>query len=138
MNGFALEATCRAPAIEVFKILHDPSRFPEWWSGMDRVEAGGDGSVTRYMSEWPDFAYPTSVTRSREDGTVRISCLVSDIVQEWLLAPDPAGCSVRVRVELPEGEAHRLGAQRAEIGDSLAALVGLAEREAGRDRPGGT
>jgi len=132
VSGFALEATCRAPAIEVFKILHDPSRFPEWWSGMDRVEAGGDGSVTRYMREWPDFAYPTSITRSREDGTVRISCLVSDIVQEWLLAPHPDGCSVRVRVVLPDGEAHRVGAQRAEVGDSLAGLVDLAEREAGR------
>ena len=134
MSGFALEATCHAPAIEVFKILHDPSRFPEWWAGLDRIEAAEDGAVTRYMSEWPDFAYPTSVTRSR-DGTVRISCLLSDIVQEWLLAPDPAGCAVRVRVELPDEEAHRVDAQRREVRGSLAGLVGLAEREAGRAGP---
>ena len=131
MTGFELVATCRAPAVEVFKLLHDPSRFPDWWAGMDRVEAGGDG-VTRYMSEWPDFAYPTSISRSPEDGAVTISCLLSDIVHEWRLEPRTPGCAVRVRVELPDAEAHRIDAQREEVGGSLAGLVGLAEREAGR------
>lgn len=139
MTGFALEAVCRAPAVEVFKILHDPSRMPEWWAGVARVEARPDGTVTRYTREWPDFAYPTAVAEpvpiGREDGqpapgTVRISCLLSDIVHEWTLAPHPDGCAVRVRVDLPEAEAHRLAAQRAEVGDSLAGLVALAERSA--------
>jgi hypothetical protein len=129
VTGFDLEAVCRAPAIEVFKILHDPARFPDWWAGMDRVERDGDGTVNRYMSEWPDFAYPTSVARTG-DGAVRISCLLSDIAQEWLLAPHAEGCSLHVRVELPDEEAHRLQAQRREVGDSLTALVALAEAEA--------
>jgi uncharacterized protein YndB with AHSA1/START domain len=130
MPGFEERAVCRAPAVEVFKLLHDPGRFPDWWTGMDRVEGdAGDGQVTRYMSEWPDFAYPTRVARS-DDGAVTISCLVSDIVHEWRLEPHERGCAVRVRVELPEDEAHRLDAQRAEVGGSLARLVALAEAEA--------
>jgi hypothetical protein len=129
MTGFELVATCRAPAVEVFKLLHDPSRFPEWWVGMDRVEAGEDG-LTRYMSEWPDFAYPTSI--SRKDGVVTISCLLSDIVHEWRLEPRDPGCAVRVRVELPDSEAHRVDAQRDEVGGSLAGLVALAEQDMGR------
>ena len=51
--GFELESVCRAPAIDVFKILHDPSRIPEWWAGVDRVETGPDGTITRYTREWP-------------------------------------------------------------------------------------
>ena len=138
--GFDLESLCRAPAIDVFKILHDPSRIPEWWAGVDRVETAPDGTVTRYTREWPDFAYPTAVVRpgpsGRRDGqvanpgTVRISCLISDIVHEWTLAPHPGGCSVRVRVELPEREAARVEDQRREVGGSLAGLVALAERTA--------
>jgi hypothetical protein len=132
VSGFALDAVCRAPAIEVFKILHDPSRMPEWWSGVARVEAGPDGTVTRYTREWPDFAYPTAVARPGPDGTVRISCLLSDIVHEWTLAPHPDGCAVRVRVELPEREAHRIEDQRQEVSGSLEGLVALAERSAPR------
>jgi uncharacterized protein YndB with AHSA1/START domain len=139
VTGFTLDAVCRAPAIEVFKILHDPSRIPEWWADVERVETGPDGTVTRYTREWPDFAYPTAVVQplptGREDGqvaagTVRISCLLSDIVHEWTLSPHPDGCEVRVRVELPEREAGRIDAQRTEVGGSLAGLVALAERSA--------
>jgi uncharacterized protein YndB with AHSA1/START domain len=130
VTGFELQSVCRAPAIEVFKILHDPSRMPEWWAGVARVEAGPDGTVTRYTHEWPDFAYPTAVARPGPEGVVRISCLLSDIVHEWTLAPHPEGCTVQVRVELPEAEAGRIDAQREEVGGSLAGLVALVERSA--------
>ena len=133
MAGFALSAVCRAPALEVFKLLHDPSRYPDWWEGMDRIESadGGGDEVSRFMSEWPDFAYPTALSRSGADGVIRISCLLSDIVQEWRIAPHEGGCAVLVRIELPEAEAGREGAQREEVGGSLRNLVALAEAEAG-------
>ena len=112
MPDFQRHAICRAPAVEVFKILHDPARFPDWWEGTDRVEGEGE-EVTRYTSEWPDFAYPTAVTRSG-DGAVTISCLKFDVIQEWRLEPHPDGCAVSVRVELPERDAepHRRAARR--------------------------
>ena len=126
--GFELDAVCRAPAVEVFKLLHDPSRFPDWWEGMERAEgAAGPGELRRYMSAWPDFAYPTRLTTGRAAGCVTISCLLSDIVHEWRIEPHPEGCALRVRVELPPAEAAREDAQRAEVGGSLRNLVALAE-----------
>lgn len=130
--GFELSAVCRASAVDVFMLLHDPSRIPEWWEGTARVEDGaaGAGEVTRYTEQWPDFAYPTRLQATASGGCVTISCLVSDIVQEWRLEPHADGCAVRVRVELPASEAAREPAQRAEVGGSLRNLVALAEAAA--------
>lgn len=133
MPAFEQSTVCRAPAEEVWKLLHDPARFPDWWAGLERVEAGG-GQVTRYMEAWPDFAYPTQVSTRREQGRVTVSCLLSDIRQEWVLSRDPDGCRVKVRVELPEAEAERLAAVRAEVQASLPRLVAVAERAAGLTR----
>jgi uncharacterized protein YndB with AHSA1/START domain len=126
MPGFEERSPCRAPAEEVWKLLYDPSRLPEWWAGMDRVEVGGDGDVTRYMAAWPDFPYPTRISREAS-GRVVISCLLSDIVHEWTLEPAEEGCIVGVRVEIPEEEAARLDAQREEVATSLARLIARAE-----------
>jgi uncharacterized protein YndB with AHSA1/START domain len=126
MPSFEERSSCRAPAEEVWKLLYDPARFPEWWAGMERIEDSKGGDITRYMAAWPDFAYPTRVSRG-EDGRIVVSCLLSDIVHEWTLEPAPAGCAVRVRVEIPEKEADRLEAQETEIRTSLARLVARAE-----------
>jgi len=127
MASFEERVVSTAPAEEGFKLLRDASRYPEWWAGMDRVEVAG-GEVTRFMSEWPDFAYPTRVSASREHGRVTISCLLSDIAHEWRLEPHPDGCVILVRVEIPEAEAHRLEAQRAEVTASLHRLIDVAAR----------
>jgi uncharacterized protein YndB with AHSA1/START domain len=128
MAGFEAQATCRAPAVEPWKLLYDPERFPEWWAGMARVEPGDGDSVTRYMEAWPDFAYPTQVTRHGDGSRIVVSCLLSNIVHEWSLTPAPAGCVVHVRVDLPDAEAHRLDAVKAEVIPSLRRLVELAEQ----------
>lgn len=132
MAGFELSAVCRAPAVEVFKLLHDPSRLHDWWEGMERVEAPEGGEVRRYMAAWPEFAYPTRIEATRAAGVVTISCLLSDIVHEWRLAPHEEGCTVQVLVELPAAEAARESDQRAEVGGSLRNLVALAEADAAR------
>ncbi len=127
--SFDLQGRCRARAEEVFKLLWDPARFPEWWAGMDRVEEGADGRVTRYMAQWPDFAYPTDVAARRDGAGVTISCLLSDIRHEWSLVPDPGGCIVAARVELPDEEAERADALKAETEASLTRLIALAEHD---------
>lgn len=131
MLEFEESITCRAPAVEVWKLLHDPSRFPEWWSGLARVTRDGEGGVTRYMKEWPDFAYPTRVRAS--GGRVVVSCLLSTIEHEWTLEPgDEAGsCVAHVRVRMPEEEAPRLQGLRDEMRASLPRLAAAAERSAG-------
>jgi hypothetical protein len=127
MPDFEAHATCRAPAVEPWKLLYDPSRFPEWWVGTARVESGEGDSVTRYMEAWPDFAYPTKITRHSDGSRIVVSCLLSNIVHEWSLTPAPQGCMVHVRVELPAEEEHRLEAVKAEVIPSLRRLVELAE-----------
>jgi hypothetical protein len=64
------------------------------------------------------------------DTGVTISCLVSDLVFEWRLAPLDSGTatSITVHVEIPEAEAHRLDTQRDVIRTSLARLAILAAR----------
>ena len=52
--------------------------------------------------------------RTAADGRgLTISCLVSYLVFEWRLEPLDAGTRIRVHVEIPEEEAHRLETQRA-------------------------
>ena len=128
MPEFTIRASCRSPAEEVWKLLYDPSRFAEWWWGTEHVADVTGDTATRYVAGWPDFPYPTRVT-TRGDGTrVMISCLVSDIVQEWTLEPDTGGCVVRLRVEVPETEAARLATVRDELARSVPRLVAAAER----------
>jgi uncharacterized protein YndB with AHSA1/START domain len=128
---FTLTATTAAPAEEVWKILYDPHRFCEWWDDTVRVDDEADGSVTRYTAAWPDFAYPTRITTRQDGSRVLISCMLSDIVQEWSLEPDGAGCRVRLHVEIPEVETARLPALCDEFARSMPRLVAAAERSAG-------
>jgi hypothetical protein len=61
-----------------------------------------------------------------------ISCLLSDIVHEWVLEPHPDGCAITVRIDVPEIESARLAAIADEAQASLGKLVALAECEYAR------
>ena len=138
MPEFTLSASCTGSAEEVWKLLYDPFRFSEWWCGTTRVEDVTDDTAVRYVAEWPDFPYPTRVT-TRSDGVrVVISCLLSDIVQEWTLEPAGRGCTIRLHVEVPPSEAGRLAAVQGEMEASMPRLVAAAEHADGaRDAPAG-
>jgi hypothetical protein len=124
MPTFDDAATSDAPVEEVWKLLYDPSRFPEWWEGIETVEPG-PGGFTMYPRGYPDFPMPQML---RSDGRrVTISCLVSHLVFEWRLEPTAAdGTRIAVHVEIPEAEAHRLDGQRAAVSASLRSLAALA------------
>ena len=65
--------------------------------------------------------------RTAGDGRgLTISCLVSYLVFEWRLEPLDAGTRIRVHVEIPEEEAHRLESQRGGVSASLRSLAALA------------
>lgn len=127
-----------APPEEVWKLLFDPSRFPEWWVGMETVESAADG-FTMWPAGYPDFPMPQQLRSERAEGRVTISCQVSDIDFRWRLSEGrPAGTRIEVEVDLPEREAHRLEGQREIIAESLerlAALAGAAGQGAGDARP---
>jgi len=126
MPGFALSAGCRAPVEEVWKLLFDPTRFPDWWVGIETVRTDGPGEYTQWPSGYPDFPMPQKLRVDQANDRVTISCQVSDIDVVWQLAEAGNGTRIEVRVDLPDAEAHRLASQRRIIAASLDNLTALA------------
>ena len=133
MEAFDHTAVSTAAPEEVWKLLYDPARFPDWWAGVASVRTppADDGNYTMYPEGYPDFPMPQTLDSSREHGTVKISCLVSDLSFNWQLRPAGNGTEISVHVEIPEREAHRLETQRDIIRRSVR---NLAELAAARER----
>jgi uncharacterized protein YndB with AHSA1/START domain len=128
MPSFHDSANAQAPPEEVWKLLYDPARFPDWWVGIGTVEVGaGDASYTMYPEGYPDFPMAQLLETERERQRVTVSCLVSDLRFEWGLEPlADGGCTrITVDVEIPEDEAARLEGQREAIRASLTNLAEL-------------
>ena len=136
MPGFDDAITAAAPVEEVWKLLYDPARFPEWWAGVGSVQPRPEGGYTMYPEGYPDFPMPQQLRTDTDGRRVTISCLVSDLVFEWRLEPVDDGTRVGVHAELPEREAHRLADQRAAVSASLRSLAALAGTDAPAAPPG--
>jgi uncharacterized protein YndB with AHSA1/START domain len=132
MPEFELTGRADAPVEEVWKLLHDPGRFPEWWAGVETVEPGTDGKYTMWPRGYPDFPMAQQLGTSRADGRVTISCLVSDLVFRWQLHADGNATNIEVHCELPEREAHRLPTQRSLLNESINNLCALANAATAR------
>jgi uncharacterized protein YndB with AHSA1/START domain len=131
METFDCSAVSAAPPEEIWKLLYDPGRFPQWWAGVGSVRTGpgGTGDYTMYPEGYPDFPMPQALESSHEQGTVKISCLVSDLTFDWRLRPEGTGTEISVHVEIPDREAHRLDTQRDIIRHSVLKLAELAAAE---------
>lgn len=128
MPEFALTIHADGPVEEVWKFLHDPSRFPEWWEGVETVRTGPGPEYTIWPEGYPDFPMDQRLEVSDTPGTVTISCLVSDLVFRWQLRESRDGTDVDVHVALPERESHRVPGQRRLLQVSLQNLARLASR----------
>ena len=126
MPSFNDSATSAAAPEEVWKLLYDPARFPDWWAGIGTVEVEQEGNYTMYPDGYPDFPMAQLLETQREQQRVTVSCLVSDLRFEWRLEPTAEGTQITVDVEIPEAEEHRLEDQRTVIHDSLKRLAQLA------------
>ena len=126
MPSFHDTTTSSAPPEEVWKLLYDPARFPEWWTGVGTVDREAPDRYTVYPEGYPDFPMAQLLDTQRQDQRVTISCLVSDLRFEWRLAPHGEGTLITIDVEIPEAEAHRLDTQRKTISDSMRRLAELA------------
>ena len=103
MRTFDQSAISTAPPEEVWKLLYDPAQFPLWWAGTGSVETGSDvGDYVMYPEGYPDFPMPQALETSQENGTVKISCLVSDLCFDWRLRPSGGGTEISVHVEIPD------------------------------------
>ena len=126
MPSFHDTATSSAPPEEVWKLLYDPSRFPDWWAGIGTVDVKDGGSYTMYPDGYPDFPMAQVLETRQADQRVTVSCLVSDLRFEWRLSPEGSGTEISVDVEIPNAEAHRLDSQRQVISESLRRLASVA------------
>ena len=127
MPGFTLSARCCAPVEEVWKLLFDPARFPDWWVGIETVRKDSPDEFTQWPIGYPDFPMPQKLRVDQANERVTISCQVSDIDVVWQLAEAGTGTSINVTVSLPEREAQRLDGQHQAIQESLRRLTALAE-----------
>ena len=126
MQSFHDTTTSAAPPEDVWKLLYDPSRFPDWWAGIGTVDVKSDGEYTMYPDGYPDFPMAQLLDTQRDQQRVTVSCLVSDLRFEWHLLPDGDGTLISVDVEIPEAEAQRLDDQREIIQSSLQRLAQVA------------
>jgi uncharacterized protein YndB with AHSA1/START domain len=121
--------TSAAPE-DVWMLLYDPVRFPDWWTGIASTIPGEHGDYTMFVEGYPDFPMPQALDAHAHDRRVTISCMVSDLVFQWHLEPaDGGGTTISVHVDIPEAEAARLDMQRQVIGSSLRNLAELAATE---------
>jgi uncharacterized protein YndB with AHSA1/START domain len=127
MPSFHDTVTSAAQPEDVWKLLYDPSRFPDWWSGVGTIEVKDGGEYTMYPDGYPDFPMAQLLDTHAEQQRVSVSCLVSDLRFEWSLQPDGDGTLVTVDVEIPDAEAHRLETQREVIRSSMQRLAQLAD-----------
>jgi len=118
MPGYTLTGRAQAPVEDVWKLLFDPTRFPEWFTGVE-----GDGL--------PDFPMPQVMRTDRVNGRVLMSCQVTDIDFAWQLAVDGDGTGITLRVTAAEPKASVLAEKRPSLAASVVALAALAEREHG-------
>ena len=130
MPSFTDTASSEAPPEEVWKLLYDPSRFPDWWAGIGTVDVTSDGEYTMYPDGYPDFPMAQLLDTRRDEQRVTVSCLVSDLRFEWRLEPLDGGRATRisVHVDIPPAESHRLETQRHIIEASITRLADVAAR----------
>jgi uncharacterized protein YndB with AHSA1/START domain len=131
MPGFVLTDTAAAPVEDVWKLLFDPSRFPEWWAGIETVRVGTEGALTVWQSGYPDFPLPQNLRTDPATGRVTMSCQTFDVEVSWQLAEHGEDTRITVTADVPADLADLVGAlEREVLAVSLTALVRLAEAEA--------
>ena len=130
MPEFEDHARSDAPPEDVWKLLYDPGRFPDWWAGVGSVEPGQAGGYTMYPDGYPDF--PMAQQLQVSGSGVTISCLVSDLVFEWRLAPLDDGAARRLASAsgISTCTMMLVAAQQDVISRSLSRLAALAAEEA--------
>ena len=68
MPEFTLTARAAAPVEEVWKLLFDPTRFPEWWAGIETVQVESPQAYTIWLDSAPEFPMPQQLRTDTRRG----------------------------------------------------------------------
>jgi hypothetical protein len=122
------EALVAAPAEEVFKVLHDPTRHPEWWVGLDTIEdVQRQDDELRFSVRSDD--YPGVALEQRQEplagGGIVMTCVQYDIHFRWRLIPEGDATRVHAQVEIPDHWRELTDGYRRKIPASLERLTAL-------------
>lgn len=129
MTSLQLSRLIDAPAEEIWKLVFDPSRHPEWWVGVGAVDdVRSDGFVLRPEDE-PALALEQQL-RSLPDGDgVVVSCVTYGTRFTWRLTPAGAATRVEAAIDLPEALAGGLEVKREQLVASLERLADVARQQ---------
>ena len=128
MLEFEDRARSEAPPEEVWKVLYDPTRFTEWWEGMETTSVG-DGEFTFQQVGVPELQLPNRLEVRDAGAVVVISCLLHDFIYDWRLEPLDGGRATRISVHvvIPDKKIERFEQhQRTMIGASVRRLAEVA------------
>ena len=70
MPSFHDTAASPAAPEEVWKLLYDPARFPDWWAGIGTVEVTAEDGYTAYPDGYADLPMPQLLDTQREQQRV--------------------------------------------------------------------
>lgn len=118
---------CHAPPLHVWKLLYDPARFSEWWSGVQRSEPSRDGANFS-LGEQREGPFAMHIATARESSRIMIRCMATDDLFTWTLEPHPKGCRVRVCIEVAVDDAVHVRARHESLLSSLPKLADVAKR----------
>jgi uncharacterized protein YndB with AHSA1/START domain len=131
MPEFTLTATADAPVEEVWKLLFDPTRIPEWWAGIESVRLEGADTYTLWFDGMPDLALPQQMRAERREGRVTMSCRVNEVEFTWQLTELGDGTGISVHVVIAPAKAYQFDRARELLAVSLPTLAALAEEGGG-------
>lgn len=111
---------------EVWKLVFDPARHPEWRVGVGAVDGVRADGFVLHPEEDPALAVEHGMRVLPDGDGIVISCLESRTRFSWRLTPAGAGTRVDATIDLPEARAGARAIEREHLAVSLARLADAA------------
>jgi uncharacterized protein YndB with AHSA1/START domain len=98
MSAYRQQGYIDAPVQQVWELLGDPNRHPEWWPNMVEVECEGVSESCRYRQvvKGPFGAYEEDAVIERLDDCrqIQIRCIENNTYLRWVLTEARGGTFV--------------------------------------------